>query len=63
MVPGIADGTAHAAQQKTVDPEKFPAGRYIVVLTDKPTATYEGGKPGFAATKPESGRKLDARRD
>ena len=63
MVPGFAHGMAHAAQQKTVDPKEFPAGRYIVVLADKPAATYEGGKPGFAATKPESGRKLDAQRD
>ncbi|MCC2661746.1 MAG: protease, partial [Arthrobacter sp.] len=63
MVPGFAQGMAHAVQQKTVDPKEFPAGRYIVVLADKPAATYEGGKPGFAATKPESGRKLDAQRD
>lgn len=34
-----------------------------MVLADKPAATYAGGKPGFAATKPQAGRKLDARRD
>jgi subtilisin family serine protease len=53
---------AQAAQQKNVDPNGYPAGRYIVVLAEKPAATYEGGTPGLQATKPRSGRKLDADR-
>ncbi|MDQ0863291.1 hypothetical protein QF036_000872 [Arthrobacter globiformis] len=53
---------APAAQQKNVDPNDYSAGRYIVVLTEKPAATYEGGTPGLQATKPRSGRKLDADR-
>lgn len=51
-----------AAQQKNVDPNDYSAGRYIVVLTEKPAATYEGGTPGLQATKPRSGHKLDANR-
>ena len=47
---------------KTVNPNDYPAGRYIVVLAGKPAATYDGGTPGLAATKPQSGRKLDAER-
>lgn len=32
---------------------------YIVTLADKPLATYAGGVPGIAATKPGKGKKLD----
>ncbi|WP_427134262.1 S8 family peptidase [Pseudarthrobacter sp. S9] len=38
----------------------FKDGRYIVVLAEKPAATYDGSTAGLPATKPESGRKLDA---
>jgi len=51
-----------AARQKNVDPNDYSAGRYIVVLAERPAATYEGGTPGLQATKPRSGRKLDANR-
>jgi subtilisin family serine protease len=51
-----------AAQQKNIDRNDYSAGRYIVVLTEKPAATYEGGTPGLQATKPRSGHKLDADR-
>ncbi len=47
---------------KTVNPLDYPAGRYIVVLAEKPAATYDGSTPGLAATKPQNGRKLDADR-
>jgi subtilisin family serine protease len=47
---------------KTVNPADYPAGRYIVVLAEKPAATYDGGTPGLAATKPRNGGKLDADR-
>ncbi|TAP43754.1 S8 family serine peptidase [Arthrobacter sp. S39] len=47
---------------RTVSPADYPAGRYIVVLAEKPAATYDGGTPGLAATKPQNGRKLDAER-
>ena len=57
-----SQNAAPAVQQKNVDPNGYSAGRYIVVLTEKPAATYEGGTPGLQATKPRSGRKLDASR-
>lgn len=51
-----------AVAAKNVNPGEYPAGRYIVVLAEKPAATYDGGSPGLAATKPRNGRKLDANR-
>ncbi|MCB5281243.1 Minor extracellular protease vpr [Arthrobacter sp. ES1] len=45
--------------QKNLDPNSYQDGRYIVVLNEKPAATYDGGTPGLAATKPDSGKKLD----
>ncbi|MCU1530905.1 MAG: protease [Arthrobacter sp.] len=46
--------------QKNLNPNNYKDGRYIVVLAEKPAATYDGGTVGLPATKPESGRKLDA---
>ncbi|CAI3791910.1 hypothetical protein NKCBBBOE_00413 [Pseudarthrobacter sp. MM222] len=46
--------------QKNLDPNSYRDGRYIVVLAEKPAATYDGGTPGLPATKPEPGKKLDA---
>ncbi len=54
--------TVAGVAQKNLDPNSFKDGRYIVVLTEKPAATYDGGTPGLAATKPESGKKLDTRK-
>ncbi|WP_427005064.1 S8 family serine peptidase [Pseudarthrobacter sp. H2] len=48
--------------QKSLDPNSYKDGRYVVVLAEKPAATYDGGTDGLPATKPESGRKLDAKR-
>lgn len=48
--------------QKKLDPNTFRDGRYIVVLAEKPAATYDGGTPGLAATKPEAGKKLDTKK-
>lgn len=48
------------APAKQLDPAQYPDGKYIVVLADKPVATYEGGVEGIAPTKPEEGAKLDA---
>jgi hypothetical protein len=55
--------TPQKAPAKELDPTQYPAGKYIVVLADKPLATYEGGVQGIAPTKPEQGRKLDAAAD
>lgn len=64
----IAPATAAPAQgatvagvaQKNLDPNSYKDGRYIVVLAEKPAATYDGGTPDLPATKPEPGKKLDA---
>lgn len=37
---------------------EFTSGNYVVVLTEKPAATYEGGTSGMAATAPEEGEEL-----
>ena len=51
----ISPATAAPAQgstvagiaQKNLDPASYPDGRYIVVLAEKPAATYEGGTAGL----------------
>ena len=40
----------------------FAPGRYIVTLVDPAVATYDGGVPGFAPTRPDDGDQLNARR-
>lgn len=37
----------------------YAAGRYLVTFADEPVAGYDGYQPGFAATRPQPGRKLD----
>ncbi|WP_253905896.1 S8 family peptidase [Arthrobacter sp. H5] len=63
--PAVAAPEPAATQQimpaKKMNPQDYPDGRYIVVLAEKPAATYDGGVPGIEATKPEKGEKLDAR--
>ena len=57
--PGQGLAVAGVAQ-KNVDPNNYKDGRYIVVLTEKAAATYDGGTAGMPATKPAPGKKLDA---
>ncbi|GHG42942.1 peptidase S8 [Sinomonas cellulolyticus] len=53
--------SAPAASPAAADSGKvYPDGRYIVVLAEEAVAAYDGGTPGYAATKPETGRKVDA---
>ncbi|MEZ0072722.1 subtilisin family serine protease [Planotetraspora sp. GP83] len=56
--PAASAAPGTAPSPETGSPESL-AGRYIVTLSDKPLATYEGGVPGIAATKPVHGRKVD----
>ncbi|WP_421913713.1 S8 family serine peptidase [Paenarthrobacter ureafaciens] len=49
-----------AVAKKNLDPAAYKDGRYMVVLAEKPAATYDGGTPGLAPTKPEEGKKLKA---
>lgn len=53
-------GNAAAVAKKNLDPSAYKDGRYMVVLAEKPAATYDGGTAGLAPTKPEEGKKLDA---
>ncbi|MEQ4520003.1 S8 family peptidase [Pseudarthrobacter sp. B907] len=57
--PGQGSTVAGIAQ-KNLDPASYPDGRYIVMLAEKPAATYEGSTDGLPATKPAKGKKLDA---
>lgn len=50
----------HSTPATSTDSGNYTDGRYIVILADKPAATYDGGTPGYAATKPEPGRKFDS---
>lgn len=64
--PAVAAPTGPTATQqiqpvKKIDPKDYPDGRYIVVLNEEPAATYDGGVPGIAATKPEDGEKLNSK--
>ncbi|WP_427916051.1 S8 family serine peptidase [Sinomonas halotolerans] len=68
MVTGMGV-PAHAApdispsgpgHSQTASAEKqYEAGRYIVVLAEQAIAAYDGGTPGYAATKPQQGRKVE----
>jgi subtilisin family serine protease len=55
-VSGVAEKNL---TQKDLDPNSYKDGRYIVVMAEKPSATYDGGTAGLPATKPETGKKLD----
>ncbi|WP_162606284.1 S8 family serine peptidase [Jiangella asiatica] len=44
----------------TPQPARFADGSYVVVLTEPPAATYDGGVAGLRATKPGEGEKLRA---
>ena len=37
----------------------YAAGRYLVTFADESVASYDGYEPGFAATRPQPGRKVD----
>ena len=54
-------GPTTAVQTKNINPSDYKDGRYIVVLAEEAAAAYDGGTGGLAATKPQQGRKLDAR--
>ncbi|WP_314324936.1 S8 family serine peptidase [Paenarthrobacter ilicis] len=53
-------GNVANVAKKNLDPSAYKDGRYMVVLAEKPAATYDGGTAGLAPTKPEEGKKLDA---
>ncbi|WP_413249802.1 S8 family serine peptidase [Sinomonas flava] len=51
--------TAPAASRADAD-GSYKDGRYIVVLAEQAVAAYDGGTPGYAATAPSKGRKVDS---
>jgi hypothetical protein len=58
VVLTAADGAAHATAQQA--PQQSSAV-YIVQLAGPPAASYTGGVPGIARTKPATGGKLNRR--
>ncbi|HEX6755350.1 MAG TPA: S8 family serine peptidase [Mycobacteriales bacterium] len=55
LLVGLATATPAAAAPAT------QKATYLVQLTDAPAASYTGGVPGYAATRPQAGTKFDAR--
>ena len=47
--------------QAAENPTATPSETYIVQLAEAPIASYTGGVPGLAATKPARGKKVDTR--
>lgn len=58
--PDIAPNTPSASTASVDSGKVYQDGRYIVVLAEEAVAAYDGGTPGYAATKPDKGRKVDA---
>ncbi|YCH06128.1 S8 family serine peptidase [Arthrobacter sp. alpha11c] len=58
--PETVAGNQAGVAKKNLDPSAYKDGRYMVVLAEKPAATYDGGTPGLAPTKPDEGKKLES---
>ncbi len=56
VMPAFA-GPPDGSQGKAGSPSA--AGLYIVQMSDQPAVAYGGGIPGFKATKPAKGQKID----
>ncbi len=54
--PPTAPSAATELSQRPV----FEDGRYVVLLQQAPTASYDGGLRGYDATVPGDGKKFDA---
>jgi subtilisin family serine protease len=57
--PVPSSGQASAQAAATSSASSFDDGRYIVMLKDKPLATYSGGVPGIPGTAVPKGKKLN----
>ncbi|WP_052500467.1 S8 family peptidase [Arthrobacter sp. SPG23] len=57
---GLAAPAWAAADPGAEETPSLDAGRYIVMLKDRPLAAYTGGVDGMPATAASNGRKLDA---
>jgi len=68
VVVGVLLGAAltllpSAAQAVAGTSRVTPSGVYLVSLTERPAATYAGGRPGLPATAPPPGRRFDRTTD
>jgi subtilisin family serine protease len=54
-----AASSAVPAAAKSPGGTGFTDGRYIVTFAEDPVASYDGSVPGFAATRPRAGHKID----
>lgn len=61
MLAGAASAGGPAPRHDyTEAPAAAPRGDYVIVtLADPPVASYSGGIPGYAATRPQPGGRLD----
>ena len=63
VAPNASAGPQTTARTTAATAKAFTAGRYIVTFADEPAASYEGGIPGYARTRPAAGAKLDPTRN
>jgi hypothetical protein len=59
---GTGTSPGHAAGPGTSPSLATGPGTYIVTLSDRPAAAYNGGVTGFAATRPAAGHRYDRTR-
>lgn len=57
---GLITGLATAMPAAAAPAADSPKATYLVQLADAPASSYTGGVPGYAATKPRAGAKIDA---
>lgn len=51
----LAQISGAATPEQRTSPTTFEDGRYVVVMVEEPVASYDGGVPGYAPTKPGKG--------
>jgi subtilisin family serine protease len=61
LIAGLVAVAPPAAAATRAD-RALTAGRYIVTFADEPAATYDGNVPGYARTRPDTGKKLNPTR-
>ena len=56
-LPAFADDSLRTGDNPL--PESSANGVYIVQMLDNPAVAYRGGIPGYQATKPAKGKKIE----
>ena len=60
LLAGVFNGGATASEQgNAVGKSRATNSAYIVQMADTPVTAYAGGVPGYTATKPRRGQKID----